>query len=63
MIAPHYGKQPAGIGKSSLLNIFDPSTVYANRNFMLGLAGDGTRMAADTLSVIDDEAKIHNGAT
>jgi hypothetical protein len=26
---------------------------------MLGFAGDSTRMAADTFSVVDDEAEVH----
>jgi hypothetical protein len=26
---------------------------------VLGLAGDGTRVASDTLSVVDDEAEVH----
>ena len=63
MIAPHYAKKPTRVGESSLLDVFDPSAIYADRHFMLGFTGDGTRMAADTLSVIDNEAKIHNGAT
>jgi hypothetical protein len=63
VVAPHYGKQPACIGKSSLFDVFDPGAVYSDRHFVLGLARDGTRMAADTLSVIDNEAKIHNGTT
>jgi hypothetical protein len=26
---------------------------------VLGFAGDGTRVTADTLSVVDDEAEVH----
>lgn len=63
MIAPHYGKQPARIGERTLFDVFYPSAVYADRNLMLGLTGNGTCMAADTLSVIDNEAKIHNGTS
>lgn len=62
MIASHYGKQTARVGKCTLFDIFDPRAVNADGHFVFGLAGDGTRMAADALSVIYNEAEIHNGA-
>ena len=59
VIAAHYRKQPPRIRKSSFLDILDPSSIYADRNFMFGFTGDSTRVAADALSVIDYEAEIH----
>ena len=63
MVAPHYGKQPTRIRESPLFDVFDPGAVYAYWHLVLGLACDGTRMTADTLSVIDHEAIIHNRTT
>src|SRR5262249_34924918 len=62
MIAAHHRKQPSRVGKGSLLDVFDPGAIYADRYLMLGLARNGTRMAADTLTVIDYEAEIHRWA-
>jgi len=61
VVAPHHREQSPCVGKGSLFDVFDPSAVYANWNLMLGLARHGARMAADTLPVIDYEAKIHRG--
>jgi hypothetical protein len=62
MIAPHYRKKAPRIRETSLFNILYPRTINADRNLMFGFAGNGARVAADALSVIDNEAKIHNGA-
>ena len=59
VIAPHHGKQPSGVGKLSLLDVLYPRTVYTDRNFVLSLAGDSTGMAADTLTVVDNESEVH----
>ena len=59
MIAAHHAEKSARIGKSSLLDVLDPGTVYADRHFVFRFARNCTSMAADTLSVIDDEAVIH----
>ena len=53
MVAPHYGKQPAGVWERSLFDVFHPGAVNADGNFMLCLARNGTGMAADALSVVD----------
>ena len=59
MIAPHDRKQPSCIGKCSLFDVFYPGAIYADRHLVLGLAGDRAGVAADALSVVDYEAKIH----
>jgi hypothetical protein len=59
MVAPHYRKKPPRIGKGALLYVFNPRPVYANGDLVLSLARDSTRMAADTLAVIDYETEVH----
>lgn len=59
VIATHHRKKPPRIGESSFFNIFDPRAVDPDGDFMLGFTRNSTGMTADTLSVIDDEAKIH----
>jgi hypothetical protein len=62
VIAPHYRKESAGIGEFTLLNVFDPSSVDANRNVVLRLAGHRAGVAADTATVVDDETQVGQGA-
>lgn len=60
MITSHHRKQATRVGECSFLYVFDPGAVNADGNFVFGLACNGTRMAADALSVVDYEAKIHS---
>ena len=60
VIAPHYGEQPSSIWKTSLLDVLHPRTVNPYGHLVLGLACNSAGMAADTLSVIDDEAVVHS---
>jgi len=59
MIASHHRKQSSRVGERAFLDVLHPCAVHADRHFMLGLAGDGTRVTADALSVVDDEAEVH----
>lgn len=59
VIAAHHAEQPSRIGKLALLDVFDPSAVHADRHLVLGLTCHGARVAADTLSVVDDKAVVH----
>jgi len=59
MVTPHYRKQPSSVGKSALFDVFYPSAVNTDRHLVLGFTGYGACMAADALSVVDYEAKIH----
>jgi len=59
VITSHHREQSSRVRKRAFLYVLDPSPVHADRHFMLGFAGDGTRVTADTLSVVDDEAEVH----
>jgi len=59
VIAPHDRKEPPRIGESSLLDVFDPGAVDADRNLMLRLTCDRASVAADTFTVVDYETEIH----
>ncbi len=61
MIATHYRKRTSGVWKNSLFNIFYPSSIYANRNFMFALARDCTCMATNAGSIIYYETKLADG--
>jgi hypothetical protein len=63
MVTTHYRKQPARVGKRALFDVLYPSPVNTDRHFMLGLAGNSAGVAADALSVVDYEAKIHSWIT
>ena len=62
MVTAHYRKKASRIRESSLLDVLYPRAINTDRHLVFGLAGNGTRMAPDALSIIDNEAKIHNGA-
>jgi hypothetical protein len=59
MIAPHDRKQATGIWESPLFYVLDPRAVHSDRYLMFCLARHGAGVAADALSVVDYEAKIH----
>ena len=59
MIAPHDREQSARVGKGSCLDVLPPRPVHTDRHFVLSFARDGTRVAPDTFSVVDDEAEVH----
>jgi hypothetical protein len=59
VVTPHHRKQTTSVRESALLDVLYPSAVNADRNFVFRLARNGARMAADALSVVDYEAKIH----
>ena len=59
MIAARYLKDAAGIGKFTLLHIFDPGAIYGQGDVVLGLTCHSAGMAADTFAVIDDKAVSH----
>jgi hypothetical protein len=62
VVASHYRKQPARVGKGALFDVLDPSAIYADRHLVFGLTGDSARMAADAFTVVDNEAEIHRRA-
>jgi hypothetical protein len=49
------------VGKRALFNRLHPAAVDADRDLMLGLAGDRACVTADALAEIDDEAEIRHG--
>jgi hypothetical protein len=60
MIAAQYGEVTARIGIVALLDVLDPGAIHADRNIMLFLARDGTRMTADAPVLIDHESVAHS---
>ncbi len=59
LVAPKYGKVPAYVGELTELGVLDRCPEIADRNVVLGFAGDGAGVAADAPRVIDDEAILH----
>ncbi|HKR28446.1 MAG TPA: hypothetical protein VJS11_13375 [Acidobacteriaceae bacterium] len=65
MIASQYSKMAARVGKRALFDVLDPGAKNTDGYFVLFLACDRTRVAADTSVLIDDETKIllsHSGS-
>jgi len=60
VVAAHNRKKPSGIWKFSFFYILYPGAIYANRHIVLGFACNGTCMAADAFSVVDNKTKFHN---
>ena len=58
MIATHDRKVPLRVGKLTLLDVFDPSAIHANWNFMLRFAGNRTGVATDASPVVYDKTKV-----
>jgi hypothetical protein len=59
VIAPEHRKEPPRVRVLAFLDVFDPGSKLAQRNFILGLASDGARVAANAFAVIDDETVSH----
>ena len=58
MVASHDRKVATGIRELSLFDVLNPGSIHSNRDIMFRFAGDGTGVAADTSSIVDDETKI-----
>jgi hypothetical protein len=48
-----------GVGELALLDVFDPGAIDADRDIVLGFAGDRADMAADALALSDDKPVFH----
>jgi hypothetical protein len=59
VVAPHYGKESARVWEFTFFDVFDPSAVHADGNFVFGLARDCASVASDAFAIIDYEAVIH----
>jgi hypothetical protein len=59
VIAAQDGKMPADVGERPLIDAFDPCSKAAERDLVLGFAGNGARMAADAATIVDDKTIIH----
>jgi hypothetical protein len=59
MIASHDAEGAMRVGERALLDILYPRAVDANRRVVLCFAGNGARVATDTLAIVDDEAVAH----
>ena len=55
MVAAHYAKMAAGVGKLTLLDVLDPGAENTEGNVVFLLAGDGARVTADAAVMINDE--------
>lgn len=58
MVAAHHGKVTLRVWEFALLNVLHPRPIHPYRNTVFGFAGDGTGVAADAPTVIDNESKI-----
>src|SRR5262249_35302189 len=62
VITTHHREVAPVVREGTFLDILDPRPIDADRYLMLALAGHGTCMAADALTVIDQEAEgRHSG--
>jgi len=59
VITAHHRKKPSRIGKFAFFDIFDPRSIDADRNLMLGFTRHRAGVTADTLAVINDKTKVH----
>ena len=59
MVAAQDTEMSLGIGESAFLHIFDKGAIHREGNLVLGLAGSGTCMTADTLPLINCPGIIH----
>ena len=59
LVAPEYGEVPAYVGELTEFGVLDRRPEVADRNVVLGCAGDGAGVAADAPRLIDDEAILH----
>ncbi len=59
LVAPKHGKMPAYVGELTELGVLDRRPEVADRNIVLGLAGDRAGVAADAPRLIDDETVLH----
>jgi hypothetical protein len=51
------------MGELTLLDIFHPGAIYTDGSLMLCLAGHGAGMAADALSIVDNEPEIQSSSS
>ncbi len=56
VIAAHHAKMAAGMRKGTFFNVFDPGAKDTQRDAVLFLARQSTRVASDTSVMIDDKA-------
>jgi hypothetical protein len=59
VIASHYRKKPARVGKLAFFDVFYPSSIDADRNFVFRFARYCAGVAADTLPVINNKTIVH----
>jgi hypothetical protein len=59
MIAAQHPEVSLGVGESSFLDILDKGPIHRKRNLILGFAGRGAGMTADTLPLINCPGIIH----
>ncbi len=58
LIAEDGKEEAAGVGERALLDRLDPAAVHADRNLVLGLAGDRAGVTADAFSEVDGEPVV-----
>jgi len=59
MVTAHHRKKSSRVGEFAFLDVFYPSSIYADGNLMFGFASDRASVTADTLAIIYDETKVH----
>ena len=58
LVAEDREEEAARVGKGAFLDGLDPAAIDADRNLVLGLAGDGAGVTADAFSKIDGEPVV-----
>ena len=62
LVAEHGEEEPPRVGERALLDRLHPAAVHADRNLVLGLAGDRARVTADALAQVDGEPVVGHEA-
>src|SRR4029453_15314455 len=55
LVAEDWEEQSAGVGEGAFLDGLDPTAIHADRNLVLGFAGDRARVTPDALAKVDGE--------
>jgi hypothetical protein len=58
LVAEDGEKESAGVGEGAFLDGLDPTAIDADRNLVLGFAGDRARVTPDALAKVDGEPVV-----
>ena len=63
VVATHHREEALCVWPSALLYVFDPGPVHAERNIVLGLAGNSACVTSDAPVLVYDESVLHNAVS